>query len=95
MNISKFFRLNSRDFWEGLYVAVLTAVLGVLGQAIHSHGLSFAEYDWMGIVDLAWKVTGVYMTTNLLKDESGTPLGMASVKKLGAIFKTVDPEDEE
>lgn len=83
MQLSKFLRLNERDFWNGLYIALATAILGSLGEMISGHGLDFASYNWAGILDLAWKVTGVYLTKNLLQDANGNPLGLAQLKKLG------------
>lgn len=87
MEFSKFFRLNQRDFWNGLYIAVLTAVLASVGEMISGHGIDFASYDWKSIADLTWKVTGLYITKNLFQDADGNPLGMRTLKKLGGVFQ--------
>lgn len=66
---SKFLRLGSSDLVKGFIVAVLAVVLGALQQGLVEFGLDFTAYDWSGILDLAWKAAGLYLTKNLLSDE--------------------------
>lgn len=72
---SKFLRLNVKDLVHGLAIAVLAVVLGGVQQGVQSHGFSFAEYDWSGILDLAWKAAGLYLSKKLLSTEDNKVLG--------------------
>ena len=74
--MSNFLRLNLKDVVKGLSIAVIAVVLGSLQQGITAHGFSFAEYDWSGILDLAWKTAGVYLTKNLISDKEGRVMGV-------------------
>ncbi|MEK6882259.1 MAG: hypothetical protein AABY22_21755 [Nanoarchaeota archaeon] len=75
MDYSKFLRLGQSDLVKGLVVAVLAVVLGAIQNGLTVHGLDFTSYDWRGILDLSWKVAGVYLTKNLLTAENGKVLG--------------------
>lgn len=72
---SKFLRLNLKDLSKGLVVAVLAVVLGSIQQMVTAHGLDFASYDWVSILDVAWKATGIYLAKNLLSDQDGKVFG--------------------
>jgi hypothetical protein len=69
-------KLNLSDVAKGLAVAVIAALLSILGQMMTAHGFDFASYDWLGIIDFAWKAAGVYLTKNLLTDSEGKVLGV-------------------
>ena len=73
--MSDLFRLKLNDLTKGLVIAVLAVVLGAIQESLTAHGLDFASYDWAGILDLTWKVVGVYLTKNLLSDKEGRVLG--------------------
>jgi hypothetical protein len=74
--MSNFLRLNLKDVAKGLSVAVIAVVLGALQQAVTAYGFDVASYDWSGILDLAWKTAGVYLTKNLISDNEGRVLGV-------------------
>ena len=79
---SKFLRLYKSDFVKGLIVAVLAVVFGSLQQGLLKHGLDVMAYDWGGILTLAWKAAGLYLTKNFLTDENETiHLGFAKFVK--------------
>ena len=73
--MSAFLRLNAKDFVKGLVVAVAVVVLGALQQALTTHGVDFAAYDWAGILDVAWKAAVAYLGKNFLTDENDKVLG--------------------
>ena len=73
--MSGFLKLNLKDVSKGLVVAVLVVVLGALQQALTSHGLDVALYDWNAILDVAWKAAIAYLGKNLLSDSEGKVLG--------------------
>ncbi len=79
MDFSKLLTLEKSDWWKGLYVAVIVVVLGTLQQMVTAHGVNFADYEWHTILDVAWKAGGAYLLKNLLSDEQGKPLGIASL----------------
>ncbi len=81
MDFSKLFSLDKSDWWKGLYIAVITVVLGALQQMVTAHGLDFASYDWASILDIAWKAGGAYLLKNFLTDKDGNPLGIASLPR--------------
>ena len=74
--MSSFGKLNSADFWKALAVIVITAVLGAVEQALSKYGLSFASYDWGGILNLAVTAGVGYLVKNLVSDSSGAVLGV-------------------
>lgn len=78
---SQMFSLDKSDFWKGLYVAVIVVVLGALQQMVTAHGVDFSSYDWASILDIAWKAGVAYLMKNMLSDDKGQPLGVASLPK--------------
>lgn len=72
---SKLFRLNSRDFVKGLVVAIITAVLVAIQNAISTHGLDFAEFNWAVIINVAITAGIAYLGKNLVSDENDKVLG--------------------
>ena len=73
--MSNFLNLNLKDLAKGLGIAIIAVVLGALQQALTDHGFDFGSYDWAGILDLAWKAAGIYLTKNLLSTPDGKLLG--------------------
>ena len=73
--MSAFLKLNLSDLSKGLVVAILAAVLGVFQQAVQTHGIEFNAYDWVGVLDVAWKVAVAYLSKNLISDENGKVFG--------------------
>ena len=72
---SLFLRLNLKDLAKGAAIAALAVIFGAFQEAINVHGLDFALYDWSGILDLAMKAAGLYLSKNLLSDQDGKVLG--------------------
>lgn len=72
---SGFLKLNIQDLSKGLVIAVIAVVLGGLQQAVTAHGVDFAAYDWMGVIDIAWKAACLYLAKNLISTEDGKVLG--------------------
>jgi len=75
MENSAFLRIDWRDVSKGLALAIITVVLGALQQAVTEHGFSVTAYDWVGILDIAWKAGIAYIGKNLLSTENGKVLG--------------------
>lgn len=69
---SKFLKLHSNDFVKGLIVTIIVVILGALQQALLKHGFDIMAYDWVSILDLAWKAGVAYLAKNLLTDEEET-----------------------
>lgn len=68
---SALFRLNRRDLINGLFVAVAVVALGALQQGVADHGIDFAAYDWVSILDVAVKAAGAYLLKNLATASNG------------------------
>lgn len=75
MENSELYRLNSKDLWKGLVVAVLVVVLGALENALTEHGLSVMEYDWAGIMNMTFTAVVAYLGKNLFSTTDGKVLG--------------------
>lgn len=73
---SSFFKLDLKDVAKGLAVAVLAVVVGAIQQGLSAHGVNFGDYDWMGILDIAWKAGASYLVKNLLSTQDGKVLGL-------------------
>jgi hypothetical protein len=72
---SSFFKLDGSDLAKGVALAVITAVLGAIQQALSAHGFDVAAYDWSGIVDVAGTAFIAYLGKNLFSTEDGKVLG--------------------
>lgn len=72
---SNFFTLNTADLAKGLVVAALTAFLGMIVQALGSHGLDVGSYDWTFILNSTLTATGAYLTKNLFTAQNGKVFG--------------------
>lgn len=66
MNKSTFFKLKSRDFWQGALMATGTAVLVVIQNSLSSGTLTF-NWQQIGMAAVAAIVT--YLGKNLLTDD--------------------------
>ncbi len=75
MNISNLFRLNGSDVIKGVVVAVLSAVLTAIHNALAIHSLNFGAYDWNSILYVGVAAGIGYLTKNFLSDEEGKVLG--------------------
>ena len=78
--LSSFFRLNRRDFINGLVMAVISGVGGVIVQAAQAGTFDLFTYDWMSIGKLALNVSVAYLFKNLLTTGDGKFLGAVNVK---------------
>lgn len=61
---SAFLKLNRVDFYKGLIVAVLTAILPVLNEAIQN-GADIFAYDWSFVLKLSVSAGIGYLLKNL------------------------------
>lgn len=63
------------DLVKGLIVAVIVVLLGSLQQGFTSCGLDFNCFDWVSILDVAWKAGVAYLGKNLLTASNGKVFG--------------------
>lgn len=73
--ISKIFTINSSDVVKGIALAVITAVIGAIQQALTTYGFDFASYDWNTIGQIAVTAGIGYIVKNYLSDENGKVFG--------------------
>ncbi len=66
---SKKWSLNLNDFWKGLIVAILSAVIATLQQMIQTNGLSGVNIT--AILTVAIVAMLAYLGKNLATNESG------------------------
>lgn len=70
MKRSKLFRLGARDFFKGLVVAILTAIIAFLYEAIAAHfTIDLQMLKTVGLVTLA--ATLSYLLKNLTTNNAG------------------------
>lgn len=69
------FKLGQRDVIKAIVVTVLVALLGALQNALTTNGLDVMSYDWMAILDVAWKAGVAYLAKNFLSDRKDMVLG--------------------
>jgi len=69
------FTINSSDLVKGLSLAVITAVIGAIQQALTNYGFDFASYDWGTIGQIAVTAGLGYIVKNYLSDENGKVFG--------------------
>jgi hypothetical protein len=74
---SGLFKLTLPDWAKAFIMAVLGAVLPVIGSALQSAFSSAVPFDWTSVLDSAWK-TGVaaaiaYLTKNFFTNSAGQP----------------------
>lgn len=75
MKYSNFLKLNLNDVVRGAVVAVIVVVLGAVQESFSKHGLDVTAFDWVGILDVAWKAAVAYLGKNLVSDSDGKVLG--------------------
>ena len=68
--------LNKNDLVKGAVIAALGVILGMLEEALGTHGLNFMAYQWGAILSLAAKAGGLYLFKNLLTNKEGKVLGV-------------------
>jgi len=68
---SVFLSLNLRDFFRGLIVALLAAILGIIGNVDHVVELASKQL-WISALDGAWKALMGYLTLNLFSGAKNT-----------------------
>ncbi len=73
---SKMFRLNYRDIFNGILVAVLSAVFLKINTALNTPGFSFASYDWTSLTQVAMASGFGYIVKNFFTSEQGNLLGV-------------------
>lgn len=72
---SAFLRLNVKDVAKAVALAVITAFVGAVHQALTAHGFDVASYDWQGILSLSEKAGEAYLLKNFLSDQDGKVFG--------------------
>ena len=72
---SKLFKLNSKDFYKGLLVAVLATVFTWGASALNAPGFDLATLDWGEVLRIAFAAGMAYIGKNFISDEEGNPLG--------------------
>lgn len=78
---SSFLKLNSRDFVNGLIIAIIAAIGGTIYQAAQTGTFDVFTYDWGGIGKLILNATIIYLAKKLLTAENGAVLGKWGGKK--------------
>jgi len=68
---SKMFTLNTRDYVNGLVVAVLVVVLGSVQQSLSVCGLDVACFDFPQLGFLAVNAALAYLVKNFVTDSGG------------------------
>lgn len=67
---SKFLQLNRKDFFNGLIIAVGSAILTYLFEVIQLG--SFDTFEWKTIGSVSLIATTTYLSKNLLRNSEGT-----------------------
>lgn len=70
--MSQFLKLNWSDFSKGIIVAILTAVLTYIANALQVSGLNL---DFSQVLSIAITAGISYLAKNLLTDSEGKVLG--------------------
>lgn len=76
--MSEYLKLNSKDLWKGLLVAVLAPVVTSLANAINVPGFDFASFDWKSLVAIGTSAGLAYLLKNLTQDNQGNVFGIGS-----------------
>ncbi len=75
--MSGIFKLNWRDLFNGLVVAVGSAVLTLLVQVLTQGG--FASVSWPAVGQVAAMAAGGYLLKNLGTPDNGATLGIKAM----------------
>ena len=67
---SKFLQLNRKDFFNGLIIAVVSAILAYLFEVIQLG--SFDTFEWKTILSVSLIATITYLSKNLFRNSEGT-----------------------
>ncbi len=70
------FKLNLNDFVKGAIVAVLSAVVIAFEQGLSKYGVSFSQYDWASIGNVALSAGVAYLSKNLFTADNGKVFGV-------------------
>lgn len=68
---SALYSINLKDITKGLVVAVITAVLSWLLQAMNVPGFSVYQIDWAEIARIAGSAGVAYIIKNFLSNSDG------------------------
>lgn len=68
---SPLFKLDVRDIVKGLVVAVLTATVAALGNALNMPNFDLFSYDWTSLISVGVTAGIAYILKNVLSDEQG------------------------
>ena len=74
IEVSKLWELSGNDFFKGMIVAVLTAVLDTVYQVMQTGGISALDYKAIGSVAAFALVA--YLVKNFGTDHNGKILGI-------------------
>ena len=69
---SKFLQLNRKDFFNGLIIAVGSAILTYLFEVVQLG--SFDTFEWKNILSVSLIATTTYLFKNLLRNTEGEML---------------------
>lgn len=69
---SKFLQLNKKDFFNGLIIAVGSAILTYLFEVIQLG--SFDTFEWKTILSVSLIATTTYLSKNLFRNSEGEML---------------------
>lgn len=82
--MSDIFKLNVKDFFKGLVMAVLSAIIVALYQIVIVSGFDIFTVDWSAIVHNIANITSVvfitYLFKNLITDSQGKIAGVFPTK---------------
>jgi hypothetical protein len=68
-------KFHTRDFLNGLIVAVLAAVFTQLATVLNAPGFDFAAFNWEETAKISFAATMAYLSKNLLTDNNGDFMG--------------------
>ena len=77
--MSTFGKLSSKEFWEGLVLAITGAVLAVIQQFLTVGTLNPTLWNWDTILTVALSAGLAYLSRNLFTTQDGKLLGVARV----------------
>ena len=74
METSNFLSLNTRDFINGLVIAVIGGVVETLHQMLQA-GTALPDINWSALLGVALTVALAYLSKNLMTAKNGKVLG--------------------